>query len=142
MTQNSSSSVPAGDTSLFSSASVSLSNALLGYFVGREGKMVAHGENQWSAYGVRRGRHGTRVVRSQYVLVALHPRFKLSSHSDEMVADTSGVSGAQGKGFDSVQDAQAWCDSFTREKNPDRIAALRAQVDVLVWELAAANARM
>ena len=82
------------------------------------------------------------MVLSQYVVVPLHLGLKLISRSDEMVADTSGVSGAQGKGFDSVQDAQAWCDSFTKQKNPDRIAALRAEVDVLVWELAAANARM
>lgn len=59
-----------------------------------------------------------------------------------MVADTTGVSGSSGKGFDSVADAQKWCDEYTLAENPRRIAALRAEVDVLVAELSSARERM
>ena len=59
-----------------------------------------------------------------------------------MVSDTSGVSGACGKGFDSVVEAQAWCDEFIMDKNQHLIDALLVQVAVLTSELAGARSRM
>ncbi|KZV60657.1 hypothetical protein PENSPDRAFT_694079 [Peniophora sp. CONT] len=97
-----------------------------GFFVGRDGKFVPKGTDQYVAYGVRRGKRGTRVV---------------ATHG-AMIADTAGVSGAVGKGFDSTAEAQEWCDSFILSENARRIASLRAEVDDLVVELAAARSRM
>lgn len=53
-----------------------------------------------------------------------------------MVADTAGVSGAVGKGFDRVGDAEKWCNSFIAAYNPRRIAELRAEIELLDQELA------
>ncbi|VDB87226.1 unnamed protein product [Peniophora sp. CBMAI 1063] len=96
-----------------------------GFFIGREGKMVPKGQNQYIAYGVRRGRRGTRVVLSHAA----------------MLADIANVSNAAGRGFDSFEEAQAWCDEFILANNPQRIAVLREEVDGLVLELAAARSR-
>ncbi|KZV64123.1 hypothetical protein PENSPDRAFT_669261 [Peniophora sp. CONT] len=105
-----------------------------GCFVGRGGKIVPKGQNQYTAYGVRRGRRGTRVVFTQTLAYQLL--------STAMIADTAGVSNATGRGFDSVEEAQEWCDTFILAENPGRIAQLRAEVDDLVVELAAARSRM
>lgn len=59
-----------------------------------------------------------------------------------MVAETLGISNAVGKGFDSIGDAQAWCDAFILGNSPQRIADLRAEVDDLVVELAATRSHM
>ena len=59
-----------------------------------------------------------------------------------MVDDITGVSFAQGRGFDSRAEAQEWVDSFIRRNHPGRIAALRAQADDLESELEAARGRM
>lgn len=66
----------------------------------------------------------------------------IARFSNEMVSDTSGVSNATGKGFDSVAEAQQWCDEFIVAENPRLIAELRARVDDLVVELAASRVRM
>ena len=58
-----------------------------------------------------------------------------------MASDVAGVSNAEGKGFDSVHEAQVWCDEYTLSEVPGRIAQLRAEVDTLVAELIAARAR-
>ena len=55
---------------------------------------------------------------------------------------TSGVSGAIGKGFDSVPEAQTWVDNLILANHPERISALRAEVDNLVVELGVARSRV
>ncbi|VDB88550.1 unnamed protein product [Peniophora sp. CBMAI 1063] len=97
-----------------------------GYFIGRKGKLLLKGTGQYVAYGVRGGRHGTRVV---------------ADHA-AMVADTSGISGAAGRGFDSVAEAQEWCDRHILEVNPGRISELRVELERFQSELHGAQSRM
>ena len=59
-----------------------------------------------------------------------------------MEADVTGISGAFGKGFDSVREAQGWCDEFIMTNNPGLIAKREAELSLLVSELDAARGRM
>ncbi|VDC04055.1 unnamed protein product [Peniophora sp. CBMAI 1063] len=97
-----------------------------GYFIGRKGKILPIGTDQYAVYGVRCGRHGTHVV----------------STRAEMLSETSGFSGAVGRGFDTVKEAQDWCDEHILAVNPRRIADLRTEADALASELQSAQSRM
>lgn len=58
-----------------------------------------------------------------------------------MKDETKGVSGAEGKGFDSLTEAIEWCDEAILEGHEARIQDAQALVSLLVWELNRAKER-
>ena len=68
MTQDSTSTLktPAGDV-IWRQCLVVIIENQSGHFVGVGGKIVPHGTNQWTVYGVRWGRSGTHPVSTQSV---------------------------------------------------------------------------